>query len=615
MPRVRDYGNRKTKVEVVQSPRLRVQAPEGAFGLGGNQRVATDKSLETAGDVVARAARQQAEVDFQDIDGKLTAASLKIRLAFDDVPGNKARDQVPKSLEEFEREFNKLAAEFPNNTVAAAAQRSYQGQRAQLTEGLSFAAAKKFKDYDQKSTAAYVQLMDEEIVQSFSNTGAVGRGILKKLGALKAFAARNNISPEETTLLLKESASKSHRAVIERMLSNNMGEMANKYLQTVKSDMLGGDLKAVEGPAQEGSNQSEAYKAVEKTYNARKTVGKPYQIEEQEFHPSGPKMRVVTRQDYEPDPPKTLNEWIKRINKELEGKDENIIERAEARARRRWHDMEVEQAEAHKEDVNRVGDMIDGGVPWDEIPANAMGKLNFEERNALKQFHDKKHENPEYTTDWEAYRHLRLMAAGVDPLRIPGQEPRSAEEMRKEFMEKNLSLSRRALANAEYKELIQLQAGIKKGDTDILLSLEGYRSEQDIIEKTIGKKFDKSEAEEIRRAADMEIYYWKINNKQKDIPSPEVQKIIDGLIINKLEKVRYASPIWPDSWGGIDWLSKDKWRHQYKMRNKEHDQVRAIAREEQLSIIRELQKEKKEVSSGAILNKWRERMDKKINAR
>lgn len=622
MPRVRSYGGLKSKREVVQAPTLRVQPPQEAFGLGGTAQKATDRALDTASDMVARAAKQQAEVEFQDIDGKLTAASLKIRLAFNDVAGNKARDQVPKSMEEFDKEYNKLSVDFSNNAVAAAAQRSYQNQKSNLEEGLSVTAAKKFKEYDQKSTAAFVQLMDEEAVQSFTNTGAVGRAIIKKLGALKAYAERNKISPDETQLLMREAASKTHRAVIERMLDNKLGGMAKEYLDTVKSEMLAGDLGAVEKPAQEGAKQSDAYKAVEKTFNQR-TV-KTYKVVEDQFHPGKPQMREVEKQQYEPDPPKTLNEWVKRINKELEGKDEDTIERAEARARRRWNDMEQERSDAHRSDINSVGDMIESGMPWDELPTNALAKLSFDERNDLKKFHDKKREGKEIETDWEVYRQLKLMASGADPVRIPGQPERSPEELKKLFFETNMSLYRHALSNSEYKEMIGLQAGIKKGDKDILADLEGYRTENQIIEQTMtGKGFsdkvNKGEADEIRRAADMEIYYWKVNNTDKQIPSQEVQKIIDGLLINHLEKKRYGLWGWsPLADGGVfgpDWTSADVYQREFKKRTAANEAVMAIARDVRLQITRKLLKEKKEVSSASIFEEWTKQQEKKINAR
>lgn len=240
--------------------------------------------------------------------------------------------------------------------------------------------------------------------------------------------------PALVELEMRDIKSKTHRAIIERMLDNNDDINAQKHFEKYKADFTGSDIDDVEKSLKDGvllgSSQRKSDEIFSSTNNLGAALDEARKIED-------PKLREETTR----------------------------------RVKDRYAMKKLAQDQENESNHQLAGNILDKTGDTDKIPRNIWNKFTVAEKSSLASYAKNKREGKDVVTDWESYYDLKTMA--------------STPETKNKFLQTNIMTMRDKLGNTEFKELINLQASLRKGDPKAEKLLDGYRTDSDIIHTSL----------------------------------------------------------------------------------------------------------------------------------
>ncbi len=321
------------------------------------------------------------------------------------------------------------------------------------------------------------------------NPGKVDSAIKNQEAIIIDRANREGRSPEWVKEQVGDAQSKTHSSVIQRMLANGQDMAASEYYKSIKDQIGGGEVTQVEKSLEEGTlrgqSQRESDKIVGSTKDLTSALDQARKIED----------------------PKLRDETTSRV------KDFFTTKR-------------LAENEAKETDYVGATNIIEKTKNFDNVPPNLLVKMTPAERTSLRNYADNLREGKKPVTNWDDFYNLRTMA--------------SSNSTKTKFMQTNLMEYRPSLADSEFKELANLQAQLRNGDEKAEKTLDGYRTDAQIVDGALTSAGfdatpkqgtdDAKKVNQFRRKVDERIAQHQQNTGKK-ATNEEVQSIVDTMMV------------------------------------------------------------------------------------
>ena len=493
--------------QAAPNARVNTTAPIEAFG-GGAQEV--QRAIGQAGNQamqIAREERQKAD-DIATTEAYMKTIQLRNRLMYDPKEGamnRKGKDAFGVG-QEYGEHFNKgadeIEASLTNDEQRAMYQKIRMRELTDLDGQLTKHTFQQAQEYDKQTTDASIAATREDAVMNYQDSAKVQNALAMQKSLIMASAERNGVAPEVAMLQLKNAESKTHEAVVNRMLANGQDLQASEYYKSIKDSMVAEDAVQLERALEEGTLRGESQRLAQdltsKHRDLRSALAQVDKIKD-------PKIQDATR------------DRVKQRFAEREQAEEYASKQA-------FH-----SAFSIAEKAKQAGENI-----RDSIPPALYNSLTPAQKNSINALANR----DSLETDWGEYYNLKTMAA--------------SPELRDKFMKTDLMEYRPKLGDSEFKELVNAQNDARKGDTT---ALDGFRTDQQIVNDALSEAgFDPSPKEgstdakkvnRMRQLVDSEVQK-KQRELGRKVNNEEMQRIVDDLMVKGVtyRKTIFGIDVW-----------------------------------------------------------------------
>lgn len=495
MPRVPRYEG-GVREEGFQPGSVSTQAPIEAFG-GGRE---VDRAFSAGRGIIDDAQKLLIEEkrkadDVGSQEDYAAAATKKNALLYDPKSGamNRRGKDALGTAGEYSEQFDKWAGEYekglPNEERRRMFNRIRTRERLELTGSLERHTFGEMKSFDDQTTESGLAVAAEDAVLNYQTPGKVQQNIDLQKAIITSHAARNGLPAEWVKLKTEGAASKTHSAVINRMLNNGQDRLAKEYFDANKAQITGPDASSMEKVLEEGTFRGESQRKTDDII-AKNTERKD--------------ALEATRSIEDP---KLRDEVEKRVNSFFNQK-------------------KVVDAEQEERITQEATDIVEKTKDFDKIPAATVSELPLSMRTSLRRYADDLREGKKPATSWDTYYDLKTQA--------------SSASTQEKFLRTNLMAFRTQMADAEFKELVDIQTSLRAKDGKADKELEGYRTSAQIVNDALASagidptpKPGKAEAEQValfRRSVDEQIMVQQRQTGKK-ATNDDVQRIVDNLMV------------------------------------------------------------------------------------
>lgn len=502
MPTVPTYNSPQVRDRGVAQVRVNDSLPVEAFG-GGRQIERLTNAVQDLGrgvDDAFEKARDDADrVEVMRGANELEAAEnnelLNPETGALNSKGKSAFERSQKARENMRARIDQIAETLSNDRQKEKFKAFAQGRFNDFDRKLLLHENEEGKRYDNQQTELFVANERNAAVREFNNPKRVEQSLVNQEVELKKFAERNGLPPEWVEKSVLESKSKTHAGIIERLLNENKDIEAKSWYEK-NQDQLTEDQKTdLIKTLEVGSLRAEGMRRSDLLFNKYRN-----------------NMSQAFEEARQIDDPKLRDETMERLRGNFA-----IYERAEREKVENLH--------------KTATDIIETQGSVDKIPASIWKQFSLSERSQLKNYAQARAEGRDVQTDWDVYYDLRTMAA----------QP----ELREKFMQTNLIGYRNKLGNTEFKQLVELQAGLRNGDGRAAKTLDGIRSDRQIVMDALesagfrvdakASKSDKRAVNEFFRQVDEHVQLLQETTGKK-AKNEDVQKIVDNLMVEGITK-------------------------------------------------------------------------------
>jgi len=453
-----------------------------------------DKAMAPAMDMLQKAKNDADQLAIMEADKKLT--QLETDLLYNKQTGalNKRGKDSFGTPDEVNQNYSKSAKDIEDSLSNP--QQKMAFQRIANDRGLSIDrtvqkhVAGEIKAYDDNETMAYVGTQRDLAITAYKDPDKINQSIESQKIAIAAHAQRNGMPPEWVKLKTEEAQSKTHTAVVERMIGGGEDMAAQAYFEANKQFIGGQESAKLEHDLKISTLAGESQRISDKIYA------------------SGKSMSESIDEAKKIDDPKLRDATIERIKDNF-----NLKKIADRDA-------------AEKTSMNFTN-MIDQGSSINDIMQKSprqWAALPESERSSLKRYYEHATSGKAIETDYQQYYDLKTLA--------------SSKETKDEFLQTNIMQYRDKLGNTELKELMALQAGMRKGDEKSQKQLDGYRTDKMIVDGALAaagfdtslKGRDADKVVKFQRMVDDQITQLQ-DKTGKKANNADVQKITDNLMI------------------------------------------------------------------------------------
>lgn len=566
MPRVPRYNGPQIQETGLPNARVSTNAPIEAFGGGSglDQSInAAQRTMGVAQEIILEE-KKKAD-DLATADAFARAVQEKHRLTYDTKEGlmtRKGRDSFG-APEEYRERYKKSLDDIENSLGNDDQKLIFKKIRLQQETDFHGSIEKhvfsESKAFDNEVTENGLKVAKDEAILNYQEKGRVEQSIKLQEALIQTHADRNGLPAEWVKVKTEEARSKTHESVINRMLSNGQDMQASKYFKENKENITGADQASLEKILEEGSLRGESQRRTDSIMTKFGTMTEAL-------------------------------EDAKKIN------DPKLRDAVVARVKDEFSLKKVADAQAREQMFNDAANVIEkNGGNRDEIEPVVWAGLSLQERNAIDARARQLREGIPPATNWDKYYELKTAA--------------SSDVTRDKFLRENLMVYRPNMADAEFKELVNLQTALRKGDENVEATLDGYRTSSQIVNDTLASagidpspKPGKKDSERValfRRAVDEQVGMWKRQTGKKDIPTDEVQRIVDNLMVKGVTQ------------SGWFWDTK---KHVFELKGDESIAIDAkdIPRVERLKIEEALRKNNIAVSEEKIIELYNRKMSRMV---
>lgn len=493
-------------------PRVRFQtdnAPLEAFGGGaplGELAKATDSAFDLLNQYVKKQKNDADDVAVQEAVANTIKKKNELFWGSDDGQVQGAISREGKAAaginEEYGTKFKEYTDETYNSLSNEDQKRRYQIAAANQSADFSgmlnkhfYAETKKVEDQTFKASIGAYQ---DDAVRNFSDPGKVQNSIALQEMAIRDRAEKTGMTVEQADVLVRNAVSTTHKQVLTRMLNNDQDLLAKKYFEENKDQMSGLDMSSMEKNIESSSIRGESQRWVdEKTAPKYNEAGQP-------IPSTKPTMSQVLEQTKSIEDPQLRDATVNRI------KDHYSTQKAAER-----YDNE-QQMHTIFNTVRQTKELP---------PVTQMNQLDPSQQSAV-------------------YSWTKMVRAGIDPVNDDQLYYDTIQlainpNTMNDFLEKNISAYRTKLDRKHWETLVNLQAGLRKQDARAQNELDGYRTNQQIVNDSLASAgFDPTPKDgttnskvvaSFRRQVDEQVAQLESQTGKK-VTNKELQGITDKLL-------------------------------------------------------------------------------------
>ena len=494
MPRVPEYRSPVAQTQALPSPRFSTDTRFGDLGQASARPLQAVSELASGIQKIATEEKRNAD-DVATTDAFAKTVELRNQLFWDPQNGAMARKGKDAFgvVDEFEEKFkagaDEIEASLHNEDQRALYRKIRIREGSELNTTLQKHLFTEAKAFDEQTIKSGVETARNDAVLNYMDPGRIERNIEMQRTLLLSFAERNGIDPnsDAAKVMLQEATSKTHMAVVSRMLTNDQDLLAQDYFKKNRDSFATSDLVAMEKVVEEGSLRGESQRQTDalmkKGLTMTQALEEAKKIEE-------PRVRDA------------VSDRLK----------------TEYAARKNAEDLDREKR------FQEIANVAEQSQSRDQVPLDQWLSLSLSERNAIDGRIKQLRQGIEPATDWSEYYNLKTLA--------------SVPETQGDFLKTNLFLYRTKMADAEFKELVSLQTSIRNKDGKADSELNGFRTHSQIVNDTLNEididpspKPGTSQAEQVnlfRRKVDEQILLHQDRTGRK-ATTEEVQGIVDRL--------------------------------------------------------------------------------------
>jgi hypothetical protein len=414
---------------VAERPIADVRAPLETFGPGGAPVLSgTEEQVHALYQDERRKADQVAVLgaagQVSQLENDLTTAT-RAKL------GTNAFTAPEEVAASWNERVSKIGGTLTNDDQKLAFQNIVQSHWNSLNNVVQGHVATQRRVVDDDRTNSYMASEANAAVQNFMDPLRVAQAIQNQQAAIRDHAARNGLPPEWVDAHVDEVASKTHVAVIDRMLANDQDVAAKKYYDVVKDQIAGPEATQVDRALEIGSTRAESQKQAQTIMTSTTTRAEALEAVDKI---NDPKIQDATRV---------------RVEKLWQQKDDNAREVSAAR---------MQQA---TDIVRRTGD-------FNSVPPSMLVGMSVTQQDALLTFAKRLQEGVPVKTDLSTFGDLTKMFSN----------PTTRDAAMK--LDLNRYVSR--LSDVDYKHFSELQGGLIKGEPAAEKKLDGIFTNVQIVE-------------------------------------------------------------------------------------------------------------------------------------
>lgn len=237
--------------------RLSANAPAEAFGVRNN--IDIGGVVKAVSDIDQMQRERADQIATMDADAK--TGQFETTLLYDPKTGllNREGKNAFSAPEEAEAAWLTHTGEIEKGLATNAQRLAYRRMALQRKQGLDLAVQRhvsaEMKKYDDQTTKSYVEGEQNAALINFQDPTRITQSIARQKDAVRLFAQRNGLPQEWIDTQTADVASKTHRMVIEKLLSKDRDEDAQKYADSVSGEIVGADSIAVDKALDEGSTR------------------------------------------------------------------------------------------------------------------------------------------------------------------------------------------------------------------------------------------------------------------------------------------------------------------------------------------------------------------------
>jgi hypothetical protein len=472
---------------VPTAPEGHPNVPAGAFepprpiDLSGVDRVANE--------IAQRERDKHDQLAVLDADNQLSQLQTDLTTKATSMKGKDALAAGPQVDQDWQKGADQIRNTLTNDRQKLAFENRVGSRYSSLNETVARHTQNELDNYDNQTTAAALDNRMNDALTNYQDPTKVDGAIAETKAILADKARRDGWSPDRLQAATTDRVSKVHTAVINTMLANGNDLTASAYYAKVKDQIAGDDAAALAKALEEGSvrgeSQRQADQITAKFADRKSAIDEAKKLKD-------PKVRDAT---------------VERVNQF-------------------FSEQNQAQQETREKNMLTATNIVDQTASIDRIPPAMWTTFTLGERASLKEYAKQKVKGDPIATNWTVYNDLLQLA--------------STDETKDQFLSKNLMQYRSQLSDTEFKQVVELQAGLRRGDDRAESKLAGIRTTQQVVASSLkaagidpNAKAGTDDAERVNafgRAVDQEGQLFEDQHKRKP-NAKELQGIVDNLLV------------------------------------------------------------------------------------
>lgn len=428
-----------------------------------------------------------------------------------------AANVVNDYMEQYKKATDKVREGLSNESQRAMFDQMATKEGDELHGMLSRHASNESQAYKKTSTMASVAAARNDAINNYAMPGKVEDSINTQVSSLTSYLSQQGLKKPEIDVEVAKVKSDTYAGVIDRMLALGNDKQAKEYFESVK----------------DGIEVAETRKTLEKSLRTGSIRGESQRLSDEYISSS-----------------KSMSEALAKAN-EIE--DSDVRDATVDRLKNKYATAETAKLYDSERTMANYVNTIETTKSLDSIPPNEWDALEPEQKKSLYEYHQYIVEGRNVPTDMQTLYDLKTLA--------------SSAETQDDFMKMNLLDYASKLSTEDRKELINLQTAMRKADPSAKKILDGYRTDQDIVNGTLNSmgintatknENEKKRINQFRMAVDAEVVATQEKTGKK-VNNIELQAIADRFATKVITSKgwfwnteKHAFELTPEDKGEID---------------------------------------------------------------
>ena len=492
VPSVPRYNPNQIEQQNLPQVRVRESAPIEAFGGGDviSKPIGAAQNALRASEEMFLAQKKSADsLVNQESDFNLHKLHTDIETEGLSLKGKDAAASLDLINSKWRKGVGELESKLNNDDQRAQFRKYAQAREASLYDTFKKHTSVEISRYDDELTKSSIDNYRQDAISNFKDPSKIQLSLMQQEKALFEYSQRKGESEEVYKNNLNEAKSKTHSAIISRMVNTGDDLLASKYYKQVGDQLTGTDKAAMEKILEEGSLRGESQRKSDMILNENlpmtDSLEKARQIED----------------------PKLRDEVVQRV-------------------KQRFQESKMAEEQDIENLHRRSADVLDKTPNVDAIPREDWARFSVSERESLRAYAKRRAEGSDVETDWNEYYNLKTLAS----------EPSTQAK----FQRTNLFALKNKLGNTEFKELVGIQADLRKGSKGSEKLLNGYLTARSIVDDGMrAAGIDPTPKEGGKDAQNVALLRSKIDQQVvalqqqtgKEASNEDIKRITDNMLV------------------------------------------------------------------------------------